>query len=105
MKKSNYYILLLAIFLFSFFYNFYFMKYGISFLGEGYWAYTGKELAEGKVPFRDVILWGHAPGQFYFPVFFMKFFGYNLFAERLYYVLAGSLFAVVIFLISKKLTG
>ncbi|MFH1249414.1 MAG: hypothetical protein V1660_04645 [archaeon] len=105
MKKLSLFAIAIFIFSLSFFYYLYFLPYGISMLGEGYYAYGAKQVMEGKVLFRDFVSFGHAPGQFYLPGFFMKMFGFNIFVERLYYLLIGSLLAVVIFLITLKITN
>lgn len=104
MKRLHLAILLIGVFLVFFLYHLYFLPYGISMLGEGYYAYGAKEVMEGKVLFKDIVSYGHAPGQFYLLGLFMKVFGYNLFVERMYYLIAGSFLVIILFLITYNLT-
>lgn len=103
MKKLSFFVLSLGIFLLSFLYNLYFLPYGISLIGEGYYVYSAEQVMEGRVLFRDIASFGLAPGQFYSLGFFMRLFGFNLLSERLYYLLFISVLAVVVFLISNRI--
>lgn len=103
MRKSYTFVIGIVLFLFYFLSSLYFLPYGISLLGEGYYVYGAEQIMKGKVLYRDIAIFGHAPGQFYALGFFMKLFGFNLFSERLYYIIMAALTASAVFLISSRI--
>ena len=92
--------------IFLFFLNFLlgirFLPYGINILDEGFIVYGAKRAMNGAVLYKDVFTM-YAPGPYYMLGSFMKIFGFNLFSERLYYCIIGSILAVLVFYISKRI--